>query len=160
MQYPLIDKLFSFDLIDDGLDELFSDFNGIRELYQRNDVANSLLERYKKQIQNLITGEPIYISIFKFDVLLSRVKEQNAEILTEILRELVIGYETITMLEIDNKFLLPFNYFSRAHVIIKISDEYLNDIPFGKTNPVFAPAEIDSETTEIINQISYQLIEK
>lgn len=157
LRYPLLENIFSFDLLDDGLDQLFAEFNGVRKLYQRKDVTGILLERYKRLIQNLLTGEPIHISIFKFDVLLSRVEEQDVKTLTEILRELLFGYEIISMMEIDNKFLLPYNFFSRAHLIIKISDEYLDDIPQGKNNPVFTPAGADSETADIINQLSYQL---
>ena len=35
LQYPLIYDVFAFENLNHGLDKLFDDFNGIRELYQR-----------------------------------------------------------------------------------------------------------------------------
>jgi len=156
--YPALENLFSFDLLDDGLDELFTEFNGVRELFKRKDAAKYLTERYNKLIQNILNGLPMRSAFYKSEILLSRVEEQDDKILKEILKSLVTGYETIIMLDVEKELFLPYNFFSRAHVIIKISEKYLDDIPLGKNNPVFAPAGADSETADIINQLSYLLI--
>ena len=152
LQYPLLENIFSFDLLDEGLDRLFAEFNGIRALFARADIARVLLKRYNEKISNL----PLQENIFILDALLSRVKGQE-ETLKEILRSLFTGYDVISMQDVDNELLLQYNFFSRAHIILKISDEYLDDIPLGEKNPVFAPAGADSETAAIINRLSYRL---
>jgi hypothetical protein len=46
LQYPLLYDVFAFNNINAGLDKLFSDFNGIRELSQRKDALEILLDKY------------------------------------------------------------------------------------------------------------------
>ena len=52
LRYPLLTDFFVFESLNTGLDKLFSDFNGIRELYKREDVSSSLLKRYNEKIQS------------------------------------------------------------------------------------------------------------
>ena len=169
LKYPLLNDAWAFNFLDDGLDKLFNDFNGIRELYKRKDLSGNLINQYMDKIQLLSFLEDensdlekgqLMISISNLDALLSRVQLQDnaSDDLKEILRNLVIGYEAISMLGIDNRYLLQFNFFSRANVIIKINEKYLKEIPQGKSNPVFIPQGANSETADIINKISYQLI--
>jgi hypothetical protein len=44
LQYPLIADVFAFENLNEGLNKLFSDFNGI--LYKRADIASNLSKRY------------------------------------------------------------------------------------------------------------------
>ena len=162
LQYPLLSDFYAFNFPDDGLDILFKDFNGIRELYKKNNVADFLIKRYKEKIQMLsfLEDETIdsykrssfMISVTNLDALLSRVEQQDN--LKEILRNLVIGYEAISMLDSYAKnLMLRFNFFSRAHVIVKMHDEYRKEI-----SNAFSAGGADSETADSINKLSYQLI--
>ena len=198
LQYPLLSDIFALNLLDDGLDGLFINFNGIRELFKRTDKVSSLTKRYIEMIQsfpsfeeqiskpyneainaileenenlNEVFWEPIkglafeygkfIIPMVSLHALLSRVERQNNESidnLKEILRALVIGYETISMSVYDYRNLLELNYFARVHIIIKICEQCLEEIPRGKGNAVFSPHGVDIETADIINKLSYQLI--
>ena len=161
LQYPLFGDIFAFNFLDMGLNQLFINFNGIRELYKRKDVANYLIKRYMEKIQSLSLQEneklstQFWYSIWGLDALLSRVEQQ--ENLKEILRNLVVGYEAISVLDNNSRF-LQYNFFARAHVIIKICEQCLEEIPQGKNNAVFSPQGVSSETADIINQLSYQFI--
>ena len=165
LRYPLIEDVLSSDTLDEGLDQLFAGFNGISALYQREEAAICLLRRYQEKIQSLshFYGDEIsrfQTSVFILDALLSRVEGPDEKSLKEILHGLFSGYQAISALDADNtdnERLLQYNFFARAHVIAKISEEYLEDIPYGKNNPVFAPEGADSETENIINRLSYRL---
>lgn len=166
LQYPLLGDIYAFNFLDHGLDKLFMDFNGIKELYKRKEVSDFLIKQYIEKIQSLSSLDEIpfdlIISTSDLHALLSRVERQNEESienLREILRNLIIGYEAISMLSIDTRFLMTYHFFSRAHVIIKICEQCLEEIPMGKGNSVFSPHGADAETIEIINRLSYQLIQ-
>lgn len=48
LNYPLLPDIFAFDNIKDGFEKFENDFNGFRELINREDVAIELLKLYKK----------------------------------------------------------------------------------------------------------------
>ena len=160
LQYPLLHNIYAFNFLDMGLDQLFINFNGIRELYDRQEVAEYLIKRYMEKIENLslLEDEEVLslekgnfgISIWDLDALFSRVERK--EDLKDVLQSLVVGYEAISKLSIDKRSLLEHNYFARAHVIIKMCEQCLDgDHLFTSFGP--APEYFD-----IINSLSYQLI--
>ena len=154
-QYPLLLDIFAVNFLDDGLDYLFISFNGINELYKRTYVAECLIKRYMEKIESLPFLETenghFQISIFKLDALLSRVERK--ETLKDVLQALVIGYEVISKWKFNNKCLLDYNYFARAHVIIKMCEECL-----GLSNSIFTSFGPAPEYLDIIDKLSYQLI--
>ena len=168
LQYPLFGNINAFNKLDDGIEQLFIDFNGIRELFKRKDAASYLTKRYAEKIQSLsfLEDESIdfyerflfMMSINNLSVLFSRVEQQES--LKEILRNLVMGYESISMSDNDYKFhMLEYNFYSRAHVIIKMCEQCLEKIPYGKHNSVFYPSgPVWDPAYDIINELSYQLI--
>ena len=172
LQYPMLLDIFAFNFLDNGLNQLFISFNGIRELYKRKDAAKSLTDRYMEKIQSLsflendeiegIEKGKFSVSIWYLDALMSRIEVQdheNMEILQEVLRTLISGYEALNILNYDGKrSLYEYNFFARAHVIIKICEQCVEEIPNGKGNAVFAPHGANAETAEIIDRLSYQLI--
>ena len=52
LRYPLLYDVFAFNNTDEGLDKLFSDFNGIRALYKRKDASDNLIKRYIQKIHS------------------------------------------------------------------------------------------------------------
>ena len=170
LQYPLILDFYAFGDINNGVDKLFSDFNGIRELYKKKEVLNSLLNRYDEKLQNfsLYDGGAsdlekglFTISISTLEVLLKYVETDDNEILKEILKALVDGWERKWTLGYYHYFQgIPTrtNFYSRAHLIIKISPESLERFSNGIKNDIFLCEYLDQETADLVNELSYQLI--
>jgi len=169
LQKPLLHDIYAFNFLDMGLDRLFINYNGLRELFKRKDVAGNLTKRYmeKNQSLSLLEDEDIsalekgqfMISISDLVALMSRVEQKES--LKEILQSLVIGYESLSLLNVEDdvkNYLFSYNFFSRAHVIIKINENNLEKIPNGRNNAVFSPHGADAETADIIDELSYQLI--
>ena len=169
LQYPLLSDIFAHNFLDNGLDVLFIDFNGIRELYKRSDVVSSLTKLYMEYIQNLsyLEEEHELMEVFYFystigclDALLSRL-DGSIDNLKEILKVLVYGYEKISILNHYSRgHMLEYNYFARANIIIKMCEQCVEEMPRGMSNAVFSPHFPDAETADIINTLSYQLIKK
>lgn len=53
LNYPLLNDIFVFNIIDHGVDKLINDFNGIRELYLRKNKSEVFLAKYSDLIDNL-----------------------------------------------------------------------------------------------------------
>ena len=53
MQYLMLGVALAWNPHDRGLDSLFRQFNGVRELYKRKDAYKHLLNWYDSAIQNL-----------------------------------------------------------------------------------------------------------
>jgi len=161
LQYPLLTDMFAFNTPDQGIDALFNDFNGIRELYKRNEVSKELLSWYNCQIRNCsllkeknfsdVEKRRFMGSISALEYLLSRVTDNYMD----ILKNLVAGYET--KLKYPNYFCagLDHNLFARAHIIDNMCKQCFDDIP--EKGHLFAPIYL-KETVDIINKLSYQLI--
>ncbi len=47
LNYPLLPDIFAFNNIQDGFEKFKMDFNGINELFVRNDISNVLISMYK-----------------------------------------------------------------------------------------------------------------
>jgi len=151
--------------LDAGLDCLFRDLNGFRELYVRKDVEKFLIKRYMEKIQSLnFLNEEFSLrfvySVSNIEALLTRIERQES--LKEILRNLVIGYEAFFTVNDDycRSTLFTRNYVCRANMIIKMCEPCLEEIPNGMDNSIFYPRTmyISYETRDIINKFSYQLI--
>lgn len=161
LQYPLLIDMFAFNIPDDGIDAVFNDFNGIRELFTRDDAAEELLGWYNCQIQNcsLLKKEDLsdfekgdfIISTYTFEYLLSRAPNNYRK----ILQSLVVGYEN--QLEYSPEYIssLNHNFFARAHIINKMCETCFNEIP--EKGSLFAQFYF-KETSDVINNMSYHLI--
>jgi hypothetical protein len=171
LRYPLLADVFAFYNLQIGLDKLFSDFNGIRELYKRKKVADELLKRYNLKIQNLsfldgkasnIEKGSYIISISALEILLTRIDGQDnedKEILKKILQSLVFGYERKRNYE-DYFQGLGFrtNFYSRANIIAKIDKLSIELLPYKDKNTVLFSGYVDAETMRVLDELSYQLI--
>ena len=161
IQYPLLISMFAFNIPDYGIDAIFNEFNGIRELFKRKDVSKELLSLYNFQIQNcsLLGNNEISeiekgnfnISISALEYLLSRVTENYMD----ILKTLVVGYETKLMYPDYFCSGLSHNLFARAHIIDNMCKQCFDDIP--EKGYLFTTYYLE-ETISIINKMSYQLI--
>jgi len=171
LQYPLLYDIFAFNDMNEGIDNLFNDFNGIRELFKREQVSKELLKRYQEKIQNLSFLDKtdssaerglFIISISALEVLLCRYQLQtNAtkENYKEILQNLVNGYEKkIMYVDEFRGFGLQTNFFSRAHVITKINEQFLEKLPQRNKNAVLISGMADEQSIRMIDELSYQLI--
>jgi len=170
LQYPLLYNLFAFNNMNDGIDVLFAEFNGIRELYKRKHVSKELLKRYQEKIGNLsfLDGTSsgaekgiFIISISALEVLLSRYQSHNEETkdeYEEIVKNLVDGYKKkVIYAEKFKGFGFQTNLFSRAHVISIINKQILEELPLKDWNSVFFSGMADAETINKIDEFSYKI---
>ena len=163
LQYPLFFDVYLFNCLDNGLNALFNNFNGVRELYEREDVLIELLKYYQSIIQDISISNAdnveFNISVSNVELLLSRYQSANKDITEdykEILRLLTDGYERKIVYADEYIFQsLSFvtNLFSRAKKIIEISPQSVEQI----SGSVFC-GHINKEVMDIINKLSYQLI--
>jgi len=159
LRNPLFFSVRSHNFIDNGLNQFFNDFNGVRELFIRKDIVCSLTKHYIEVIQQDIffmkNNGVLYIEKFSFtnpvdclELLLSRIQlYYKNECLRLILQALVYGYEKKCMYPVYTNL---HNYFARAHVINKI-----RFFPPYITPPDHLP---NQSTRDMINELSYQLI--
>jgi len=167
--YPFMYDIFAFNNINDGLDKIFGDFNGIRELYKRNDVSAYLLKLYNEKIQNFsyLDGKASYadqghfiMSISILEALLSKVKEQNnnGTRFKEILKELVVGYEG-KLKRPDDFAGIGFrsNFFSRVKVILTMDPTFVLQLPEKERNSALSGLP-DEQSINVIDEWSFRLI--
>ncbi|GHV58484.1 hypothetical protein FACS1894182_11020 [Bacteroidia bacterium] len=172
LHYPLLYDVFAFDNLNNGLDKLFEDFNGIRDLYKREDFALSLAKRYTQKVQNFsflnsqvseIEKGYFIISVSALEVLLSRIKGQdNAEKASyrEILRYLVAGYEEkCRHADYFKGFGFQTNFYSRGHIISEMDKSIANQLlPQENKNSTLFSGMTDEQSILVIDKLSYQLI--
>jgi len=60
LKFPFLLDVYVFDNVQQGFDRILSNFNGIKELYLRNDAATVLLSYYKKNKSEYL-GKPYLI---------------------------------------------------------------------------------------------------
>lgn len=48
LNYPLLMDIYAYDTLQQGIDVVSKTFNGIQELYQREDAPNKLIEKYQQ----------------------------------------------------------------------------------------------------------------
>ena len=166
LRYPPLWNIYAFQNTNSGLDKLFSDFNGIRELYKRKDVSISLTKRYMDKIQSLsflndtsITAAKGFfvITLSVLEGLLSRIEEKETS--KEVLQALVAGYEgKLDYVDHFQGFGFQTNFFSRAHVIAKMDQSFVERLPQKTNNAALYSGMIsDEQTVNIINELSYQI---
>ncbi|MDR3339416.1 MAG: hypothetical protein LBT25_04855 [Candidatus Symbiothrix sp.] len=171
LQYPLLYDVFAFNDLNEGLNKLFDDFNGIRELYKRRDASGELLRQYNLKIQNFSfldskasdTEKGLFIiSISALEVLLCQLTTKNEELREtpkETLYNLVSGYEQKSKYaEYFKGFGFRTNYYSRIHVILKINNSNEEKLSQKRKNAVLFSGVADKQTINVIDELSYQLI--
>jgi hypothetical protein len=171
LQYPLLYDVFAFENLNNGLDKLFDDFNGIRELYKRADISNSLIKRYAQKVQNFTFLDEkdsdlekgyFVISVSALEALLSRIEWQEytgKETHRNILQNLVSGYEgKCKYTDYFKGFGLQTNFYSRSHVISKLDKLSVGLLPLKEKNPTLFSGMADEPSVKIIDDLSYQLI--
>ena len=168
LQYPLLLDVFTPISYERGLDIVFERFNGIRELFKRKDAAKELLRQYQAKMQNLshLEGNDsdlqkgfFILSIASLELLLSRYHSTEGvqnKLYTEILKQLVDGHEKKLAYADYFQGIEFTNFFSRAHMIGKIDEQNLKQIP----QKVFLQRRLDEATERTINELSYQLIKE
>jgi len=170
LQYPMIDSYLIYTTYEQGLNALVRQFNGIRELYQREDAWKTLLKSYRCRFQNRNLSfllEPATTVIEKglyflptndSEILLSHYQSLyvSKEVYMEILQQLFCGYEKkwIYLEGFSHKI----NFYSRAIMLIKIDPQNLEMIPQGYSNRIFWIPTIDEPTLRAINDLSCQYI--
>jgi hypothetical protein len=173
VQYPLYHNAYAFNSFDYGLDIFFNGFNGLIELFKREDALKELLKYNHAKFSDIsiLDGKEaslekgLYIiSVSHLEALLSRCQSQNGDIEScrEVLRCLVAGFEKKLMYpDYTPGVWFETNFFARAHMILKISPKSLEKIPMGYKNQVFLLnicASDSKKTMDVINDLSYQLI--
>lgn len=105
LAYPLLQDIYAFNNLENGINKLFNDFNGIRELSKRQDVVEKFIDEYKNRI-SAITGDNESYTEFakgKFAVGISTIEALSTreEILkmsdiksqNQLMNSLLNGYE-------------------------------------------------------------------
>ena len=171
--YPLfMESTFSSNTFELGLNALFRTFNGVRELFLREDVAKELLKKYRcmMQKQNLsILDEPTtsdsekgFYSIITWyvEILLSRYQssDDSKDEYMEIVRHLFCGYEKKLMY--PEIFSFRTNFYTRAIMLVKIDRHNILSIPFGYANRIFERGLYDDPTIHAINNLSCQYLNR
>ena len=163
LNYPLIYDVFAFNQMKLGIDKLFADFNGIRELFGRDDVSDELLKHYHKAFKNIsfLDGDAselakgyFVVSFSIFEFLLSRYYSHDGAIenYTKILQSLAaVYYEKTKYPEYMNYLGFETNFFARAHIIKKICEECLLDDRYFGTR-------FSKDDMALINELSCTLI--
>ena len=162
LQYPLRLDIYAANCLDDGINSLFKRFNGVEELLERTDGVKELLKYYDNtMMQNLSKsdmGDPAFTyRVAYIELLLSQCHSQKDCI--EILQYLTAGYEK-GIGYIDAGFYnswLASNVYARAKMIVEISPQSAGQIPY--YTYLLCGHIIDKETIDVINELSYQLIE-
>jgi hypothetical protein len=165
LQYPLIIDMLMFNYMKDGFNKFYRDFNGIRELYNRN--SEEVLSELLKQYHNLINDMSILDNGYNFtfataipvlEVLLygySQKVDAPVENHKNVLLYLTIGYEKKLKYEEFFQGIGGIStYFSRANVIIKIKPESVTSF----SNHALVGWIIAYQDADIINELSYELI--
>ena len=161
--YPFLHYALYFDRYNDGLDKLFNDFNGVRELFKREDVSKELIGWYDCQIKNLTIWNRegfdtqkgmVSIKTPTLEALLSRVSSDYKD----VLRSLVNGYEEKLMYSDSTSYKSYLNFSARAHIIQKMCGQCLDEIPEKERNYLLEGLYENDQTKAIINKLSYQLI--
>ena len=171
VQYPLLYDIFAFSFFPTGGEILFDDFNGIRELFKRENASKELLKHYNYMTSNLNflgVDETIFVQYMMANAALEWMLgfySQEVNITTEnyrdILRCLVIGYIEKYKLYVDFPHDLWYqaNFYARAHVIDKICPQCLEKLSLQDRNSVLYGGKVrGKEIRDIINELSYQLI--
>jgi len=173
LRYPLIEDILIFENRNTYLDQLFSNFNGIRELYLRKDISGSITKRYMEKIQSLsfldddtnsdLEKGGFIVAISVLEALLSRIERKNDEEkdnLKEVLRCLVAGYEAkLKYVDYFKVFGFQTNFYSRAHIIAKMDRSFVERLPNKEKNAALHSGRVrDEHTVYVIDELSYQLI--
>ena len=176
MQCPIINIPLSHEHYDAGLDDLFSKFNGVRELFQREDLSKGLLKWYRCAILKLsdktiskAEEARLWYYVYCWEVLSSRCKFQDKEEYIDALKHLVCGYEKHILYRLDDlgsgSFMAAYdNFFARVHIINKIEErileESLTKIPETTKLYLFYRGFANEQTMPIINELTCQLIKE
>ena len=175
MEYILYASVFIFDHVDDGLDALFDEFNGVRELFQRTDVVNGLLKWYRCTMKEL-SDETISVereaqlwnTVYNWEALVSRCQLHEQKEYIKILQHLVCGYEKHVFYRWDDldsqSFISPrSNFFSRTRIITKIDEkileESLKEISHTSRLSIFYYGIVYENSMRIINELTCRFIQ-
>lgn len=168
LRYPLLNDIFAFENSNECLDKLFMDFNGIRELYKRDDVSSNLIKCYSQKMQkfsilNSMSPELekgcFVISVSALELLLSKIDLQYKDGFKTIMQSLVSGYEMKwEYVDYFRGFGFQTNIYSRSHVLSKIDKLSVKRLYQGGGNPALTSGMADEQSVRLIDELSYQLI--
>ena len=167
LQYPLLYDVFAFNNANDGLRKLFADFNGIRELANREDAITGLQEQYLLNVRNfpekinkgssLDLGYAImHISALEFLLSYSDFHHNTSkESQKNVLESLSLGYRE--KCKYSDYFKEPgftSNLFARAHVIVKI-DAAQSEKFEGNNKAVLSSGMANTDLIDTIDNLSF-----
>lgn len=164
LNYPLLNDFYAFENYDKGIDKLIGDFNGIRELFLRENKSKVFLSKYnnliinpfilEKEISNIAKGEYIVL-ISTIELLISRPEMQKGLIFSDqknIMQEMWRAYEMkIEYLKYFQGLGLKTNLKARENIISII--EVANNInPYEDSYDENYVKWINEKTLEIISK--------
>ena len=171
MENPLlITFVFRYSLYDRGLDTLFKNLNGFRELFKREDALRGLLNWYGCAMQNLpflysdasdSEKGGFTLKIMAMEFLFTRYHSQNGNTddYREILRCLICGYENKLLHPVYiTRYDLGINLLSRAHQIVQIDEQNHEKIPQKVFSHDFYSGNYDEPTRILIDELSCQIV--
>jgi hypothetical protein len=170
MQYPLLYDIYAFENLGMGLEKLYNDFNGVRELCQRGHGLQHLLTLYKAKFRDIsVLYTPatdiergqftFYTSAIEALASLWLSKNPLDKVVPKgLLKQLMIGYE------IKRKHKETFggigyrtSFYARAHALIDMKADIKN-LPHRKRNSAFTSGYVDEQSAQILDELSNDLI--
>ena len=132
---------------DRGLDSLTKNFNGVRELLQREDASKGLLKWYRCAIPNfsyiqdsdLPNVEKGFFAwyIIATELLLSRCQSPDETGYIEIVQHLVCGSNKLFSHPEYSTYSYMANCFARFKIMYKTDESIIEEIPYGFDNHFF-----------------------
>ena len=178
MQYPFFKFIYMSSTFDGGLEHTFDSFNGLRELFRRDDALKELMKQYRCRIQNwdfFWNGKASDVEKGWYDldlrcleILLShyQLPVDSKENYKDILQYLFCGYEIVylkRLLETDffgsEQWVTGSNSYSRAQLILKIDEQILELIPPRTPwNCIYVNGRIDKPILRTLDELTCQII--
>ena len=166
VRYPLLGNVFAWNTFHYGLNALYDQFNGIRELFKRKDAWKELLkysnclitlanssqfdlveESYSRFLYSIFNDEVLFLLGFYVQKADAISKKDCKKILQCLCRALEPGIHHASM----------FNYYARANAINRIDPKIFENMPYmydGMASWISYP----NEDKEFINKLSYKLM--
>jgi len=151
LNYPLLPDIFAFNKMQDGFDKFKNDFNGIKELLTRKDVAIVLISKYRsvKPLDYGVNLTLIEKGKFSVDISLLEVFCSQQEVLEQIDIEEKRNFVT----ELLNKY----NEKSKDNIYGRLS---FRTLAFCLVNILYSENFIDNSSNEKISNERPHRMEK
>jgi hypothetical protein len=172
LKYPLLGDIYSFNTLDESMEHLYRNFNGIRELFGRKDAPGELLKRYNLKQKDfplldgpltLLEKGDIIFSASALEILLCHAVRHSGDkaVSREILQGLVNGYEE--KIKYADYFRGPgfrSNFYARIHAISILDGDSFGQLSQDGKRELLSSGWVNDASIEWIDNLSRQLVKQ